>query len=268
MDEYAAVQAAFGAKLKRRNGVYWRQIRPFFYRPLLPTVAVPAPEAGLRSPGLGGFQHVVDQEAQANSTMNFLVYEKPGEYALENVGHQRRRQIRLAAKNIRIHPLRSLPELVQQGYPAYLSFYERTGYDYLSERRRHAGFEKWASQILGHAKTIVLGAYATTGLVAVSVSYWVDETFVYSTLFAGTEALRLGVCELMLHEVRRTAAAHPGIREIFARGYQGGNSKDQYYQLRGATLARRPARFVLNPLATLALRTLAPRAYQQVRGED
>lgn len=268
MDEYAEVQAAFGARLTRRNGVYWRQVRPFFHRPLLPTVIVPTPPGGVDGPQPGGFQHLVDGATPANSTMNFLVYENPADYALEKVGHQRRRQIRLAAKAIEIRPLVSLPELVEQGYPAYLSFYERTGYDYLSERRRRAGFEKWAGQVLGHPKTIVLGAYAATGLVAVSVSYWVEDTFVYATLFAGTEALRLGVCELMLHEVRRAAAAYPGIREIFARGYQGGNSKDQYYLLRGASLVRRPARYVLNPLATLALRSFAPRAFQQIRGED
>lgn len=268
MDEYAQVQAAFGARLTQRNGVYWRQVRPFFHRPLLPTAVVPTPKARVGGPQIGGYQHLVDRDTPSNSTMNFLVYENPQDYAVEKVGHQRRRQIRLAAKQIEIRPLQSLTELVQQGYPAYLSFYERTGYGYLSERRRRAGFEKWASEVLGHPKTFVLGAYATTGLVAVSVSYWVEDTFVYATLFAGTEALRLGVCELMLHEVRRVAAAHPGIGEIFARGYQGGNSKDQYYLLRGATLVRRPARYVINPLAALALRTFSPGALQQLRGLD
>ena len=35
-DEFAAVELALGGKVVKSGDVWWRQVRPFFYRPLLP----------------------------------------------------------------------------------------------------------------------------------------------------------------------------------------------------------------------------------------
>jgi hypothetical protein len=114
----------------------------------------------------------------------------------------------------------------------------------------------------------LLGGYGADGLGAISTSYWVNHTLVYSTLICDTASLKKNLGELMFHEVRELAAREPGIRQIFVRGYQGGNSLDQYYMLRGCQLSRMPARLeMLSPVLGL-IRLGLPRQYELLCGED
>ena len=123
----------------------------------------------------------------------------------------------------------------------------------------------------GHAVQLpgdfVLGAYSGMILAAVSVSFWVNGTLIYATLFAESEAQGKGVCELMLHELRMAAAQNTGISQILIRTYQGGNSRDQYYLLRGCKLVSKPAHLHINPVAEFLLRRFAPGAYAKLRGD-
>jgi hypothetical protein len=263
--EYARLEEAAGARLVERGGVFWRRVRPFFYRPLL--LSEPVDERTLLAPCRwpGGFQHVVCDPAHANSTMNFLVYHQTGDYDLQNISHEHRRVIKKAARRFQVRLVESLPELVEQGHRAYLSFYQRTGYGYLADRKNKASFAAWAERLM-RSKAIVLGAYGDEGLTAVSVSYWIADTLEYASLFADTASLKQGVCEVLLHELRRAVGQQPMICHIVARNYQGGIGLDQYYLLRGAQIVRKPARFVVNAAARVTLRTFFPRAYAGLSG--
>ena len=42
MAEYAALEARFGTKVVEQDGLYWRQVKPFFYRPLFAVGALAA----------------------------------------------------------------------------------------------------------------------------------------------------------------------------------------------------------------------------------
>jgi hypothetical protein len=139
-------------------------------------------------------------------------------------------------------------------------------YKYKPERTRRTEFEKWAQTVFDFTKAVLLGGYDTNGLVAVSVSYWVNDTLVYSTLFSGTEALRRNVCEGMLHVVRQIACEQSQIRQLLTRTYSGGSSIDHYYLIRGCKLVNKPAKFVLNPVAHAFLKTFLPRQYGRVKG--
>lgn len=266
--EYAEVQARFGVKILERGGYFWRKVRPFFYRPLLP-VEAHAP-AGVQRPVAwpSGFQYVVPDGQAANSTMNFIVLRQPQAYTLEGLLHKRRQMITRAARDFRVAPLTDPAELKAQGHRVYLSFYERTRYGYKSDRRDKAVFDRWVDALFSCPKTILLGGFGPDGLSAISSSYWVNRTLVYSTLICETGALKKNLGELMFHEVRQLAAKEPGIGEIFVRPYQGGNSLDEYYLLRGCELARRPARLELpSPLLGL-IRWTMPRQYELLSGED
>lgn len=133
--EYARLAAAAGARLLERGGVVWREVRPLFYRPLLSSQ--PLDERTMLAPCRwpGGFQHAVCEPASANSTMNFLVYAQNRDYDLQTLSHEHRRVIKNAAKRFQVRLVDSLPELVDRGHPAYMSFYHRTGYRYLTERK-------------------------------------------------------------------------------------------------------------------------------------
>jgi hypothetical protein len=187
-------------------------------------------------------------------------------YELEALSHNRRRLINNAAKQTEIRAVRNVGELQEQGFAAYLSFYQRTGYKYLSARRRKERFCRWAATLLREPKTIVLGAYDSGGLVAVSVSYWVEETLLYATHFSHSKALRQGVSELLFHTLRLVAAGNSGIQQVFVRRYQGGNGMDQYYLMRGAKLVRKPAKLHLQPAMGWILKRCLPKQYAILSG--
>lgn len=266
--EYAQLTSALGSKIVCRDNLFWRQVRPFFYRPLLPLEPFD-PEAIVppcRWPG--GYQYVVRDPRSANSTMNFLAYDAPHSYSLENLGHNRRRLIKNAAKSFQIRPIVDFGELKTHGHRAYLSFFHRTKYAYKSERATRAGFDRWVDTIADFPKAIVLGGYGRAGLTAVSVSYWLLDTLWYATLFSETASMKEGVCELMLHELRQIVAAEPGISRLIARPYRGGNSLDRYYMTRGCKIIRFPARFEISPPFKFFMERLLPGRYAAICGNE
>ena len=266
LDDYALVQRDLGTSVLKAGRVYWQRVRRCFCRPLLPYRALEPLERESRPPGWAGFQHVARELRNANSTTSFLMLDQLQDYALEKVSHNRRRLIKNAAKRFEIRPARNLAELETSGFAAYLSFYERTRYGYFSERRRQAVFCRWAASVLRQPKTFVLGAYGPDGLVAVSISYWVEETLIYATFFSDSAALREGAGELMFHALRETAAQTSGVEQVFVRPYQGGNGMDQYYLLRGAKLVRKPATLQLHPAISWALKLFRPGQLKRLQG--
>ena len=266
--EYADLQTQFGVRVVGQGGFYWRQVRPFFYRPLLPIEAYPHDPS--RPPVMwpGGFQYVVADPKEANSTMNFIMLDNLGGYTLDGLFHKRRQLIKRAGRYFTVRPVTDARELKEQGHRVYLSFLQRTGYPYKADRKNKAVFEQWVDTLCSNPKTILMGGYGPNGLVAISSSYWINRTLVYSTLISDTDSMHKNVGELMFHEVRQMAAQQPGIAEIFVRGYQGGNSIDQYYLHRDCHLVRKSARLEMPALTHTLLRWLQPRKYELLRGKD
>src|SRR6476620_3635557 len=90
-NEYAALETALGANLVRTGGVWWRQVRPFFYRPLLPFCELSPDGCDLPFWSLvGGFQHIVPQESHSNSRVGLLMFEEPRSYSLEGLSQNSR----------------------------------------------------------------------------------------------------------------------------------------------------------------------------------
>jgi hypothetical protein len=198
--------------------------------------------------------------------MSFLMLHDLTAYALDRLSHNRRRLINNAAKQMEIRVVQDLRELQEQGFAAYLSFYRRTRYHYLSDRRRKANFDRWAATLFSEPEALILGAYGSSGLAAVSVSFWVEGTLLYATHFSHSTALRQGGAELMFHTLRLAAGQTPGIQQVFVRRHQGGNSIDQYYLMRGAKLVRLPAQLQLHPALNWVLKHCLPHKYAVLRG--
>lgn len=265
-DEFAALELRLGAKLIKVGGIWWRRVRPFFYRPLL--VHEPLDEAVVRRPVAwpATYQFAVINTAAANSTLNFLVYENLPDYSLECVNIHRRKQIKRAASEFRVAPISDLAQFKQEGYRVYLSFYERTHYEYKAERRNKVAFERWAETLFRYPKVILLGAFGPTGLAAVSVLYLVNQTLIYATHMSETVAMKKNIGSLLLHEIRMRAAAQDEITRILVRPYRGGNSLDRFYLERDCSLLRIPARLGLWSPLGLFLRLVVPRCYALLTG--
>jgi len=266
--EFAAFEQLLDPHIVLRNDVYWRQVRPFFYRPLLPfRELVPAAVKPPPLARLGGFQHAVPPGERANSCLNLLLFENAEAYSLEQLDYNRKRQVKQAAKQFVIRPVADVREFKEQAYPVYLSFYERTHYQHGAQRQNRAFFFQWAEDLFQLPKVVILGGYRKGMLEGVSVSLLVEETLCYAMFFCNSESLRAGLSDLMLHTVRDAAAQSRRVKQIFSGMYKGGNGLDDFYLLRGCQVVRKPALLNVNPLAAFFLKHFLSRYYAHMRGE-
>jgi hypothetical protein len=262
VDEFADYQIAIGSAVERYGALYWLRKKGLFFRPLLLHEAFSPSASDLPPLGLGGFQYIVPDWHEANSTMRFLILDDVHAYALGKLQSKRRLLIKNAAKLFVVRPIKEIAEFQEQGFHAYSSFYQRTRYQYKPERTRRSQFDQWADAVLKCTKALVLGGYDQGGkLKSVSISHWVGKSLLYSTFFSDTPTLQKGIGELMFHVLRETASRTPGIEDVMVRRYQGGNGMDNYYLLRGARLVCRPAKLRLHPAAKWILKSCFPARY-------
>lgn len=266
--DFATLSGLFGSKIVLVGGVYWIEVRSFFYRPLLPLpVHHPLSVRAPVSARLGAYQYPVKSEDEANSALNLLMFEEARAYSLDSLDKKRRRQVKLAAKEFEVRPVTDVEEFKRQAHPVYLSFYERTHYTVGAKRRDPAYFSAWADAIFAIPNVLILGAYREGVLGGVSLSYLINDTVFYATFFCDDEALKRYLSDLMLHSVRELAATSPEVRQVFASMFKGIRGLDDFYLLRGAALVRQPARLEINPVTNLLLKRCLPKQYRQLLGQ-
>lgn len=262
LDDFASFEGLLGQKTIRVNGLHWSRVRPLFYRPLVPfREFVPGSLGAPRAAFLGGFQHAVPGGAHANSSLDMLMFQDAKSYTLNALDYNRKRQVKRAAKEFTIRRISDVAEFRTHAYPVYVSFYERTGYQYGSQRRHRDFFENWANRLFEIPSLLVLGGYRQQKLGGVSLSMLIGDTVFYATFFCDTESLRLFLSDLMLHFVREASAESPGVKQIFSGMHKGGNGLDDFYLHRGCKIVRKPSLLKMNPLASLALKFLLPNQY-------
>jgi hypothetical protein len=196
--------------------------------------------------------------------MNFLIFNNPRTYSLENLTQTCRRHVRRAMRTFSVRPI-NLDELISAGHAVYLSFYERTKYRYKSERTEVRHFAAWARRLFSFPKVQVLGAFRGNELASVSVTYVVEQVLFTPTFFSRSEALNDFVSELMLHAAREQAAMSENVELVFAASADMQRGLDDFYLLRGASLVSKPARLRVNPLALVSVKILRRDEYLKFR---
>lgn len=268
MAEYAAYERATGAVVVEAGGVFWRRVRPFFYRPLLPFLPVELSSVQPPRPARWcGWQSVVTDSARANSAMAFLMFQNAGNYCLDGLEKKRRWEVRTAKRFFFVRPLACAEEL----YPAhevFVEFQRRTGYRYRADRVNPHRFYEWAREVFRHPKLKVLGAFEGPRLQAVGIVLRVGDTVYYPTFFAATEALRHHVASLMLHAVRAVTAEQSGVRQVLAgmKKWGADASVDEFYLQRGAEVVTLPAYAWVHPIVGWCLKRLRPNLMQRILG--
>jgi hypothetical protein len=257
VDEYAALETGIGAKLERSGGVWWRQVRPYFYRPLLPFLELDPANVELpRRARIGGAQYAVAQTVPANSHVDLLMFDEPQSYSLDMLSQGSRRHIRRAMNSFDVRRIEDVEEFITSGHSVYLSFFERTKYGYKRERTDPQRFANWARSLFRFDKVQVLGAYRGGELMSVSVSYVVEGVAFTATFFSRSDALKDYVAELMLHAIRERAAVSENVSAIFAAAAGMERGLDDFYLRRGARLISKAAQLKLNPFVSVVLKTL------------
>jgi hypothetical protein len=117
VEEFAGFERILGERIIVVNNTHWAQVRPLFFRPLLPFQEF---QPGLAKPPVtalfGGFQHAVPSGAEANSCLNLLMFEDAGSYSLDSLDYNRKRQVKQAAKQFIIRSVADGQEFKQNAY--------------------------------------------------------------------------------------------------------------------------------------------------------
>jgi hypothetical protein len=266
-EEFASFVGLLGPRIVQAGGLHWGEVRRFFYRPLLPLHEFdPATIRPPRLAMLGGVQYAVAAGPQANSWLNWLAFEQARDYSVATLDKNRRRQVRLAARDFVIEPISDAGEFKRQAHAVYLSFHARTGYKVGTERRDPAAFARWADMVYAAPNALVLGGYREGVLGGISITYRLGSIVFYATFFCDNDALERCLSDLMLHTVRESAAASPGVSHVYAGMFKGVRGLDDFYLHRGARLIRQPARLEINPLAGFLLKSFLPGQFARLLG--
>jgi hypothetical protein len=267
VSEYARVQSLRGHRTVQVGSTFWKEVRPHFYRPLLSYVSLDPKLVMAPRQSFGGYQYAVGPEEDANSSINFRVFDDCASYSLASQGREYRRLVRAGTKVFDVRPIRNAADLGEMAHKVYLSFYQRTQYGHMAGRVKRQVFDCWIESMFSCPKTIVIGAYAERELRSLTICYWIADLLLYDTSFSDTDSLKLHVSDLMLHVVREMATPQPGIRKIIAGLYGGGTGADKFDLLRGGKVERRPARFVIQPaMGVPVLQALWPSRYRKLVG--
>ena len=267
ISEYAAFKLRLEGHVLNVGGTYWSQVKPFFYRPLLPFRGINQQDTVHSFPLLNaGYQHAATKGQHFNSWIDVIWFRNLQGYAPSLLSKKKRRQLAIAKENIDLRLMDDLKDFQNQAYPVYLSFHQRTLYRYLSDRRDKKIFNIWAKRLFEFKKVVVLGAYYRGVLGAVSITELVDDVVIYSSFFSNDILLRHHVADLMLHTIRSSAADHEQAKIVFAGMCKGNNGLDYFYTSRGGECSSLPANLSLNPLASILIRYIFPGRYRQLMG--
>lgn len=269
VDDYADYERRVNRqRLSRAGGVWWRQVRPFFHRPLFlfrdhpPEVELPW---GAR--WVGGAQHPVGPETPANSRLPLLVWDPVPGYSLDAERGNVRREIKRGLGRYEIRIVPDAGVLTREGHPLYLEFIERTQYQVNRARVEPAYFAQWSGEVFARPHPRVLGAYHEGRLEAVSITFRVVEVLYYSVYFGGGSALRNCAADAMIHAIKVGAAADPEVRYVFSAVGGMPRGLDFFYLRRGFRYLERPARVRGNALTLSLIRRWKPDWHRKLTNE-
>lgn len=263
LEEFAAYRRNSGDHLVNVKGTWWVEARPFFFRPLFPfSTVAPEPDNYPSASLLGGVVHLVPAGKPGNSWINLFLYEDLQDYALERLGKVAW-AARKGLKHFRADRICDLERFVEEAYPVYRSFYQRTRYFYKRERTFKASFHAWARSNFSTPKVVVTGAYQQERLCAVDISYQVEDVIIDDVFFSDSASQQLQVTDFMLHTLRE-AARQSDARLLF-RGYPSGKeSLDHCKIIRECKLVPFPAQLRINPLALWVGRAVMNESYRKL----
>jgi hypothetical protein len=263
VDEFASYKREDGMKLVKTDGIWWAEVRPFFFRPLFPFREIePWSRRYPVKAFIGGFMHLVPASVPATSCLKVNVYDDLPNYSLDILSSKRRKVTKDALARFSARAITDVDEFAETAYDVYKVFYQRTNYWYQNERIKKDCFCLWAKRLFAHDKVSVTGVYLDDKLSAVETSFRVEDIIFGDNLFTDDVSLRLNVVDFIMHRLREAAAATDA-RYFFSGLPTGVESLDNSKTKRGCTLLSLPAYCKINPLALSLAKHLMKDSYRK-----
>jgi hypothetical protein len=266
VDRYAALQRATGGRVWSQGDIWWQQVRPFFYRPVLPFESYDTKYVQKLSKFVV-FQHATKEGQSNNSYLNPIVFNEVKKYEISKISENPRRIIHRASKvGMKIHKFIDAGEFCEQAFPVYLSFYERTKYSYGTHRRRKEGFLQWARSIFQFPEAVILGVQIGGDLLGFEISCLVDQTLIIDTVIHSDKGLKCGSSDWALHHIRLSAREQGGIEQIYHSMFTKNSGINEFKVRRGARIMALPAYLHLHPLWLATVGTFSKEVRRQLQG--
>jgi hypothetical protein len=210
-EAFAREQEAVGDLVHFHHGVWWKRLKPGFCQPCFLFRGIDHRECWpqrARSPL--GFMHIAAPGSPANSVYRMIGREQVQTYSLRQADKKRRNLVRAAMARLEVRPVTQLSDLTQDGYEAYVSYRERTGWG--RDKSRRAVFEPWIAKAFRRPNRIVLGAYLADKLVAFMLPCAARDVAFVSFIAAHSDALWAHPNDALYHAFLCIARQTPGIQ--------------------------------------------------------
>jgi len=268
IDEYAEYEKGNGTPVFKVGDVWWRAVRPFFYRPLLPFQEIERSNSNVFPSHSFGYQHAVLDVALANSYLNLFVFDDIQNYSFDKLKSDRKNNIRRAGKRLTVCTIDEPAYFVDNAYDVYRIFYKRTHYGWKNERLNQRQFEEWTINLFMNKKAVVHGIYNVDKLEAINISYLVEDILIDAAFFSTDIGLKLRSSDLVRHVIREAAANMKDVRYILEGPLSGQRGLDNSKQERGCKLLAVPAYLSMNSIFLRSIKLMSRPAFEKLTGYD
>jgi hypothetical protein len=264
---YAELERGFGANVVRVNHTWWVQIRPFFFRPVLPFQSFDSSMIA-RTRKRGVLQHAVANGEVYDSYLNPIIFDDVQNYDPNKLRKNVRGSLKKAlSSDAIVRRIVDEQEFCKKGYAVYASFYERTGYDFGgSKKKSEAEFSKWARLLFQFPELVILGVFLADELVAFELTCVVEETLIIKTVVTSDAALKLDASDLLLHNCRISVIGQENINQIYYGMLSRNTSLNKFKTMRGGRIHSLPSQTHLRPFVLNWLKRLRPSLHSRICG--
>ena len=267
IEELVEADLRAGSRLHLSGGIWWREVKPFFYLPasfmtrIIPHQARPNP---LRA--FGGYYHMVPQEGPSNGMIVTNEISNPASYQLESIKANKRREIRRALAFFRICRVTQLKDLLGDGFRVYLDWEKKTK-NVRVKLSNPSVFNRWITRNFRHPYRLILGAYAQNHLVAFQIIEAIEGVANISHTFSDSSFNALTPASALRYSYLKICGRHRAIHKACGGFRSLRASLEQYKSELGFQHVSYPAFIAVQPIIRPLVRWFMPLEYRRLMGQ-
>jgi len=249
------------------HGIWWYQVKPGFCWPVEGLRAIPAGEACPKwSRSYMGYQHILPEEAGANSRLAINCVRSLPDYGVAMLG-AKRRNIRKGLRACTIELLASFDEEAVAGCrAAWNDLATRTGWKHALDERSFA--ESWRMLLDVPGVSVLVGREAESGEVAgFLVAKTVGDTTYLDTIASRSAMLRTNVNDALVYCWLENAKTLPGVDKAHYGIRSNVASLEKFKWSLGFEPYPFPALLHLRPGVRPLLAAVAREKYRRILGQ-
>jgi hypothetical protein len=265
--EAVEADSKIGSHFHYSRGVWWKEVRPFFYQPM-PFIKPIIPHRTGPDPlkALGGFYHAVPDGAVSNGVIITNEISDSTNYETVIIKAKMRNQIKRALKSVRVCQVDNLDDLLDDGYQIYMDWVNRTN-DNMTKQHDVQTYRNWITRVFHHPYVLILGAYYENRLIAFSTSYAVDGIAEGSRMYSINAYQNLYPSTALTYAMIKISQNNAGIKRIMNGLRSHKASLEKFKAKLGFSHVSYPAYVYIRPIIRSVVRWFMPIQYKRLMGQ-